>query len=148
VLTALVACSLDLAILQLANVKFGFLANSIGHCIENDCLLGSFFLWIAFDVALVTTAGAVTVFYAPVAQGSGIPEVRPFNARPTARGSVPRPLCPSASCFAAQVKCFLNGIKMPEVVRLKTLLVKGFGACMAPLPAEPLLPTDGGGVQE
>lgn len=43
------------------------------------------------------------LFLKPVASGSGIP----------------------------QIKCFLNGVKVPGVVRLKTLIVKVFGVVCA-----------------
>ena len=103
VITACIACSLDVAIMEFSKYKFRFLSQSINTCIKDDCLIASFFTWVALDVALVTFAGFLVVYYAPVAQGSGIPEV----------------------------KCFLNGIKMPEVVRLKTLLVKCIGVMFA-----------------
>eukprot|EP00730_Choanoeca_flexa_P001061 TRINITY_DN10465_c0_g1_i2.p1 TRINITY_DN10465_c0_g1~~TRINITY_DN10465_c0_g1_i2.p1 ORF type:complete len:815 (+),score=173.41 TRINITY_DN10465_c0_g1_i2:23-2446(+) len=103
VITACIACSLDIAIMQFSKYKFQWLSQSISHCIRNDCLIGSFFYWVGLDVLLVTIAGFFVVYYAPVAQGSGIPEI----------------------------KCFLNGIKMPEVVRLKTLFVKCVGVMFA-----------------
>eukprot|EP01147_Barroeca_monosierra_P009160 gene9160-1452_t len=69
------------------------------RCIANDCLPRSFFVWVGVDILLVGIAGALVCFAAPIAAGSGIPEV----------------------------KCYLNGIKMPEVVRLKTLITKSIG---------------------
>ena len=42
-------------------------------------------------------------FYQPVAAGSGIP----------------------------QIKCFLNGVKVPRVVRVKTLIIKVIGVVSA-----------------
>ena len=74
-ITAAIACALDIAILKFSAIKFQWLAKNIGHCVANDCLISSFFLWIAIDVLLVTVAGAAVIYYAPVAQGSGIPEV-------------------------------------------------------------------------
>ena len=65
-----------------------------------DCLYTSFIMWLGTDILLVSIAGIMVIFFAPIAAGSGIPEV----------------------------KCYLNGIKMPEVVRLKTVLVKTIGA--------------------
>ena len=48
-------------------------------------------------------ASLLTVFIAPVAAGSGIP----------------------------QIKCFLNGVKVPRVIRLKALVVKFVGIVLA-----------------
>lgn len=56
-------------------------------------------MWLVLNI-LPTLVGALLVTYVePVAAGSGIP----------------------------QVKCYLNGIKMPRVVRIKTLFVKTVG---------------------
>lgn len=60
----------------------------------------SFGMWMGVDILLVVVAACMVIYYAPTAAGSGIPEV----------------------------KCYLNGLKIPQVVRLKTLLVKIFGA--------------------
>ncbi|VDM48197.1 unnamed protein product [Toxocara canis] len=58
--------------------------------------------WIGYNCILVTVSACLVIFISPVAAGSGIP----------------------------QVKCFLNGIRIPGVVRLKALIVKSFGvAC-------------------
>ena len=61
------------------------------------------FVLLLFNVFLVTTAAIIVTYFAPVSGGSGIPEI----------------------------KCLLNGIKIPEVVRIKTLFAKAVGAVMA-----------------
>eukprot|EP00043_Microstomoeca_roanoka_P025293 m.8203 g.8203 ORF g.8203 m.8203 type:complete len:863 (-) comp5395_c0_seq1:405-2993(-) len=99
ILTAFVACGIDLGIKSISKLKFNLIQQSISRCIKEDCLSHSFLLWIGVDVGLVAVAAGLVCFVAPIAQGSGIPEV----------------------------KCYLNGIKMPEVVRLKTLLAKTLG---------------------
>ena len=82
----------------------------LSSCIVNDCLYTSFLMWLGIDILFVSIAGIMVIFFAPIAAGSGIPEV----------------------------KCYLNGIKMPEVVRLKTVLVKTIGQLL-PLPLPLLL---------
>ena len=59
-------------------------------------MVQGFALWSGFNVFLVFIASSFVIFGSAIAAGSGIPEV----------------------------KCYLNGIKMPGVVRLKTLLCK------------------------
>ncbi|KAF2348018.1 Chloride channel voltage gated [Trinorchestia longiramus] len=56
-------------------------------------------LWVTLNVALVLPAALLGSYVEPVAAGSGIP----------------------------QVKCYLNGVKVPRVVRIKTLLCKAGG---------------------
>lgn len=60
-------------------------------------------VWVAINFTLVAVASTLTVFIAPVASGSGIP----------------------------QIKCFLNGVKIPQVIRLKALIVKFVGIVLA-----------------
>eukprot|EP00049_Salpingoeca_infusionum_P002964 m.61731 g.61731 ORF g.61731 m.61731 type:complete len:816 (-) comp11878_c0_seq3:424-2871(-) len=103
ILTAVVAAMIDIGIRALAQIKFDFLGKSINDCIQNDCLHQSFLYWWGINLGLVCIAACLVCFFAPIAQGSGIPEV----------------------------KCYLNGIKMPEVVRLKTLMVKAIGVMFA-----------------
>lgn len=58
--------------------------------------------WTCYNCFLVGIASALVLFVSTAAAGSGIP----------------------------QVKCFLNGVQIPGVVRLKTLLAKAVGvAC-------------------
>lgn len=59
--------------------------------------------WGAYNCLLVGIAAALVLFLSPVAAGSGIP----------------------------QVKCFLNGVQIPGIVRLKTLIAKSFGVACA-----------------
>lgn len=59
--------------------------------------------WSMYNCVLVLTACALVIYVAPAASGSGIP----------------------------YVKCFLNGIRIPGVVRFKTLFVKAVGVAFA-----------------
>ncbi|GAB1602252.1 hypothetical protein Ahia01_000504300 [Argonauta hians] len=62
------------------------------------CLALSLLYLLLFDVLFVSLASCLTL-YEPVAKGSGIPEI----------------------------KCYLNGVRIPHVVRLRTLLSKAIG---------------------
>ncbi|XP_022085546.1 chloride transport protein 6-like isoform X2 [Acanthaster planci] len=65
---------------------------------EDGCLVLSLLILLGFSAGFVLIA-SVLVAIEPIAAGSGIPEI----------------------------KCYLNGIKVPHVVRLKTLLSKAVG---------------------
>ncbi|KAJ8964402.1 hypothetical protein NQ314_004939 [Rhamnusium bicolor] len=56
-------------------------------------------LWVLYNVVPVFIGSMLVAFVEPIAAGSGIP----------------------------QVKCYLNGVKIPRVVRIKTLFVKSVG---------------------
>jgi chloride channel 7 len=62
----------------------------------NDCLWKPLLVYLGINLAAVGIAATLTTFVEPAAGGSGIPEI----------------------------KCYLNGVKVPHVVRLQTLLVK------------------------
>jgi chloride channel 7 len=66
---------------------------------DNGSLWLGFGIFVTFNVILVGFGSSLTSFVEPVAGGSGIPEI----------------------------KCSLNGIKIPRVVRAKTLFVKTLG---------------------
>ncbi|XP_018654804.1 putative chloride channel protein [Schistosoma mansoni] len=61
------------------------------------------FLWCAVNSFLTGVAAMLVVFLAPVASGSGIP----------------------------QIKCYLNGLNIPRVMRCLTMIVKGVGVILA-----------------
>ena len=73
------------------------------ECIGNNCLWQPLLIWISSNMVLSLGAVSLCVFLAPAAAGSGIP----------------------------MVKCYLNGVKIPSVVRFKTLIAKVFGLCLA-----------------
>jgi len=58
-----------------------------------------YFAWLLLSLGLVSVAGALVCYVEPLAAGSGIPEI----------------------------KCYLNGIKQPNVLRWKTLIAKAGG---------------------
>lgn len=59
-------------------------------------------IWIALNLVPVLIGSVLVAYVEPIAAGSGIP----------------------------QVKCYLNGVKVPRVVRIKTLFVKIIGVIM------------------
>lgn len=99
-MTALVAVFIDVCISKLAELKFSCLRHYFHVYIDQPIkILIPFGLWIAIDVAMVGIASILVSYGEPVAAGSGIPVI----------------------------KCYLNGVKIPHVVRLKTLVVKAVG---------------------
>uniref|UniRef100_A0A915CF91 CBS domain-containing protein n=1 Tax=Parascaris univalens TaxID=6257 RepID=A0A915CF91_PARUN len=106
--TGCVAAFIDVLIHYSGRVKFHLIINNLLKLCEKDmeegggCVWMVEMAWIAYNCILVAISASLVVFVSPVAAGSGIP----------------------------QVKCFLNGIQIPGVVRLKALIVKSFGvAC-------------------
>ncbi|CAH0393157.1 unnamed protein product [Bemisia tabaci] len=99
VLTALIGVSIDVSISELSKIKFAKLQNSLNVCMTDNCLCIPLFIFLAWNVIPVLIGSTLVTCIEPIAGGSGIP----------------------------QVKCYLNGIKMPRIVRIKTLIVKIIG---------------------
>ncbi|XP_029651390.2 chloride transport protein 6-like [Octopus sinensis] len=97
-LTAMVALFIDSIVKLLNSWKFSTINKSIEECSMKGCLALSLVYLLLFDVLFVSLASCLTL-YEPVAKGSGIPEI----------------------------KCYLNGVRIPRVVRLRTLLSKAIG---------------------
>eukprot|EP00048_Salpingoeca_helianthica_P006656 m.101278 g.101278 ORF g.101278 m.101278 type:complete len:794 (-) comp14087_c0_seq2:78-2459(-) len=102
VCTALVGIVVDLCVLNISTWKFGMLSSVMQGCVGSMCLFGCLFAWAGINIAFTSVAN-FCAHLEPIAQGSGIPEI----------------------------KCYLNGIKMPHVVRLKTLATKVVGTVAA-----------------
>ncbi|XP_034448776.1 H(+)/Cl(-) exchange transporter 7 isoform X1 [Hippoglossus hippoglossus] len=98
-LTGLIACFIDIAVEQLAGFKYQVVKTNIEKFTEVGGLSISLLLWAVLNSAIVMLGAIIVAFFEPIAAGSGIP----------------------------QIKCYLNGIKIPRVVRLKTLVVKVCG---------------------
>ncbi|XP_011346366.1 H(+)/Cl(-) exchange transporter 7 [Ooceraea biroi] len=97
--TALVACFVDISIEELSSLKYGWLKNYVDHCMVEGCLWLPYTMWLVLNIVPVLIGAVLVSYVEPVAAGSGIP----------------------------QVKCYLNGVKIPRVVRIKTLAVKTIG---------------------
>ncbi|KAJ8345071.1 hypothetical protein SKAU_G00292640 [Synaphobranchus kaupii] len=95
-LTGLIACFIDIVVENLAGVKYQVVKQNIEKYTEVGGLSISLILWAVLNSAFVIVGSVLVAFFEPIAAGSGIP----------------------------QIKCYLNGVKIPRVVRLKTLMVK------------------------
>uniref|UniRef100_A0A0C9R3S7 Chloride channel protein n=1 Tax=Fopius arisanus TaxID=64838 RepID=A0A0C9R3S7_9HYME len=99
IFTALIACFVDISIEELSDIKYGALKTYVDNSVENNHLWLPYCMWIIFNIGPCLIGAILVTYFEPVAGGSGIP----------------------------QVKCYLNGIKVPRVVRIKTLTVKILG---------------------
>uniref|UniRef100_A0A673VKR5 Chloride voltage-gated channel 7 n=1 Tax=Suricata suricatta TaxID=37032 RepID=A0A673VKR5_SURSU len=103
ILTGLVACFIDIVVENVAGLKYRVVKDNIDKFTERGGLSFSLLLWATLNSAFVFVGSAIVAFVEPVAAGSGIP----------------------------QIKCFLNGVKIPHVVRLKTLVIKVSGVILS-----------------
>ncbi|KAK0407180.1 hypothetical protein QR680_019056 [Steinernema hermaphroditum] len=110
VITAIIAVFIDIMVYYSSQIKFHLIITSlINLCDDKElmtqgggCMWMVLSSWATYNLCLVAIAACLVLFVSPVAAGSGIP----------------------------QIKCFLNGIQIPGVVRLKTLVAKAVGvAC-------------------
>ncbi|XP_069690875.1 H(+)/Cl(-) exchange transporter 7 [Periplaneta americana] len=98
-ITAAIACIIDIAIEELSKIKYKELKYYVDQCIEENCLYIPYFVWVVSNIIPVLIGSILVAYVEPTAAGSGIP----------------------------QVKCYLNGVKIPRIVRIKTLFVKVIG---------------------
>lgn len=98
VCTGLVGLFVDFFVRLFTQLKFGVVQTSVEECSQKGCLALSLLELLGFNLTFVFFA-SLLVLIEPVAAGSGIPEI----------------------------KCYLNGVKVPGIVRLRTLLCKVFG---------------------
>lgn len=98
-ITGSIAFIIDTSIIRLADLKYTVINKYIDDCTTGSCISAPFLLWVALDVSLVFIATVLVAYGEHVAAGSGIP----------------------------QIKCYLNGVLVPHVVRMKTLLCKVIG---------------------
>lgn len=98
-LTGLIACFIDIVVEFLADQKYVVVKKNIDNFTEVGGLSISLVLWAVLNTAFIMIGSIIVACFEPIAAGSGIP----------------------------QIKCYLNGVKIPRVVRLKTLVVKVCG---------------------
>ncbi|XP_065201753.1 H(+)/Cl(-) exchange transporter 7 [Planococcus citri] len=103
IVTAFVGIFIDVAIEEIAKVKYSRIKTYLDDAVLHNKLYIPFGIWIAYNVFPVLIGSLMVVYIEPMALGSGIP----------------------------QVKCYLNGVKIPRIVRVKTLLVKSVGVITA-----------------
>ncbi|XP_053607329.1 H(+)/Cl(-) exchange transporter 7 [Plodia interpunctella] len=102
-ITALIACVIDICIEVFSDIKYKELKKSVDKYVLIDSLYIPYLLWVLSNICVVFIGSVLVAYVEPVAAGSGIP----------------------------QVKCYLNGVKVPRVVRFKTLVVKAIGVITA-----------------
>uniref|UniRef100_A0A8D2M0B3 Chloride channel protein n=1 Tax=Zonotrichia albicollis TaxID=44394 RepID=A0A8D2M0B3_ZONAL len=103
ILTGLVACFIDIVVENLAGLKYRVVKDNIDKFTAKGGLSFSLLLWATLNASVVMVGSLIVAFIEPVAAGSGIP----------------------------QIKCYLNGVKIPHVVRLKTLVIKVCGVILS-----------------
>uniref|UniRef100_A0A0K8T5F2 Chloride channel protein n=1 Tax=Lygus hesperus TaxID=30085 RepID=A0A0K8T5F2_LYGHE len=95
----MVGVIIDIAIDKLGIIKYGIIKEALDKCVTEDCLYEPYLIWMGLNMGFILIGSFMVAYIEPVAAGSGIP----------------------------QVKCYLNGVKIPRLVRLKTLFVKAAG---------------------
>ncbi|KAG7274845.1 hypothetical protein CRUP_038818 [Coryphaenoides rupestris] len=98
VTVGLVGLFVDFFVRLFTSIKFSLVGHSVEECSEKGCLALSLLELLAFNLSFVFIA-SMLVLIEPVAAGSGIPEI----------------------------KSYLNGVKIPGIVRLRTFLCKAVG---------------------
>uniref|UniRef100_A0A670JPF4 Chloride voltage-gated channel 6 n=1 Tax=Podarcis muralis TaxID=64176 RepID=A0A670JPF4_PODMU len=98
VCTGMVGLFVDFFVRLFSRLKFHIVQNSVEECSEKGCLAVSLLELLGFNLTFIFLA-SLLVLIQPVAAGSGIPEI----------------------------KCYLNGVKVPGIVRLRTLVCKALG---------------------
>ncbi|XP_060930215.1 H(+)/Cl(-) exchange transporter 6 [Limanda limanda] len=98
VTVGLVGLFVDFFVRLFTKIKFTLVGDSIENCSDKGCLPLSLVELLAFNMTFVFIA-SVLILIEPAATGSGIPEI----------------------------KSYLNGVKIPGIVRLRTFLCKATG---------------------
>uniref|UniRef100_A0A673I4J5 Chloride channel protein n=1 Tax=Sinocyclocheilus rhinocerous TaxID=307959 RepID=A0A673I4J5_9TELE len=100
--TGLTGLFVDFFVRLFTQLKFSLVGQSVEECSENGCLALSLLELLALNVMFIFIS-SVLVLVEPVAAGSGIPEI----------------------------KSYLNGVKIPGIVRLRTFICKVTGVLFA-----------------
>uniref|UniRef100_A0A673GK79 Chloride channel protein n=1 Tax=Sinocyclocheilus rhinocerous TaxID=307959 RepID=A0A673GK79_9TELE len=100
--TGLTGLFVDFFVWLFTQLKFSLVGQSVEECSENGCLALSLLELLALNMVFVFIS-SVLVLIEPVAAGSGIPEI----------------------------KSYLNGVKIPGIVRLRTFICKVTGVLFA-----------------
>ncbi|VVC43664.1 CBS domain,Chloride channel, voltage gated,Chloride channel, core [Cinara cedri] len=99
VMTACVGITISISIEIGTNFKFNVIKKYCDGCTQNDCMLKPYLIALVLSIVPSVVGSILVVYIEPMANGAGIPPV----------------------------KCYLNGIKIPRLTRLKTLVVKVIG---------------------
>ncbi|XP_015192529.1 H(+)/Cl(-) exchange transporter 6 isoform X1 [Lepisosteus oculatus] len=98
VCTGLVGLFVDYFVRLFSQIKLNLVGKSVEECSEKGCLALSLLELLAFNMTFIFFA-SVLVLIEPIAAGSGIPEI----------------------------KSYLNGVKIPGIVRFRTFVCKAVG---------------------
>ncbi|GMS93180.1 hypothetical protein PENTCL1PPCAC_15355, partial [Pristionchus entomophagus] len=108
--TALAGIVINIIVHLSTNFKLDYVLQTlVATCDEQGAISSGRCIWLvqaawtAYNCAMVSIAACLVIFWSPITAGSGIP----------------------------QIKCFLNGIDIPEVVHLRTLVIKVLGVSAA-----------------
>jgi len=96
-ITGVVAFVVDISVFGIVSLKYYIVNHLIDTC--DDCIAAPLVTYCAINVFLVLIAALLVAFVEPAAGGSGVP----------------------------QLKCYLNGIRIPRLVRMKTFTAKIVG---------------------
>ncbi|KAK2144157.1 hypothetical protein LSH36_781g02019 [Paralvinella palmiformis] len=103
VYVAVIAVLVWLLIKYISMGKFMAIYKIMEKCSSFGCTIGALVVWLLFNCFFTFIGSYLVTFHAPSAAGSGIP----------------------------QVKCYLNGIRMPGLMSLRTLLAKAGGVVLS-----------------
>jgi len=95
--TAVFAFVIDVGVKSISAYKFELTRNIIDKC--GNCFTLPFVTYVCSNFLLIGAASFLVAWVEPCAAGSGIPEI----------------------------KCYLNGVKIPRVLRARTLFAKAIG---------------------
>ncbi|CDS39531.1 H:Cl exchange transporter 7 [Echinococcus multilocularis] len=100
--TGATATVIDFLTTTICSIKFVIIQYLFGEHYASWTLLIPAFVWVLINCLFILVAVVMTVFVAPVAAGSGIP----------------------------QIKCYLNGLNVPFILRARTMMAKAVGVIL------------------
>ncbi|XP_076458922.1 LOW QUALITY PROTEIN: H(+)/Cl(-) exchange transporter 7-like [Babylonia areolata] len=99
IFTGSIAAFIDYCVETGSAWKYSSIKTYVDKCVGENCMFAPLLIWVGYNAAFVLVASFLVAVVEPCAAGSGIP----------------------------QIKCYLNGVKVPNVVRIKTLVSKVIG---------------------
>ncbi|CAH1784480.1 unnamed protein product [Owenia fusiformis] len=103
--TAIIALAIKFSIHYLADIKFGLIGDLMTKCSHTGCTYLPLLAFVGVNLILTFIGSWMVTYIEPAAMGSGIP----------------------------QIKCYLNGVRIPGLVSLKALIVKATGVILSVL---------------
>jgi chloride channel 7 len=102
IITGVFAFAMAVGIQYIIVGKLAAMSRMLALC-GNGCWWGPLVAFVGINLGAVLIASTLVTFVEPAAGGSGIPEI----------------------------KCYLNGVKVPHVVRIQTLVIKVLGTVLS-----------------